>query len=65
MLSRARAWMRIASSGSRPTATTGASSRPRFTIACRAGKIFLKARSPVAPKITNASDGLRAMRASA
>ena len=59
MLSRARAWMRPTSSGSRPTATTGASRRPRFTIAWSAGKIFLKARSPVAPKITSASEGAR------
>src|ERR1700681_960814 len=29
---------------------------PRLTMACRAGKIFLRARSPVAPKKTNASE---------
>src|SRR4029453_18844493 len=34
---------------------TGTVRCPRLTIACRAGKIFLYARSPVAPKKTRAS----------
>src|SRR5215510_626936 len=34
---------------------TGTLRCPRLTIACRAGKIFLYARSPVAPKKTRAS----------
>src|SRR4029453_4811388 len=38
------------------TPITGMSSVPRRTIACSAGKIFLYARSPVAPKNTSASD---------
>src|SRR5206468_8732141 len=38
------------------TPTTGTLSAPRFTIACRAGKIFLKAKSPVAPKNTKVSE---------
>ena len=41
------------------TPMTGTSSVPRFTIACSDGKIFLYARSPVAPKNTSASDGIR------
>ncbi len=39
----------------RATPTTGTSSSPRCTIASNAGKIFLPARSPVAPNRTNAS----------
>src|SRR5262245_63161630 len=35
---------------------TGMSSEPRRIIACNAGKIFLWARSPVAPKKTSASE---------
>src|SRR4029453_4013467 len=35
---------------------TGMSRWPRLASACRAGKIFLWARSPVAPKNTSASD---------
>src|SRR5499426_2133222 len=35
---------------------TGTFRCPRWTIACRAGKIFLYARSPVAPKKTSASE---------
>ena len=35
---------------------TGTSSEPRFSMCCSAGKIFLYARSPVAPKNTSASD---------
>src|SRR5262245_5530784 len=35
---------------------TGTSRWPRLIIACRAGKIFLCARSPVAPKNTSASE---------
>ena len=38
------------------TPMTGTSRWPRLTIACSAGKIFLYARSPVAPKNTNASE---------
>src|ERR1700751_3844670 len=38
------------------TPMTGTLRWPRFTIACSAGKIFLYARSPVAPKKTRASD---------
>jgi hypothetical protein len=37
--------------------TVAGSRWPRFTIACSAGKIFLYARSPVAPKNTRASEG--------
>src|SRR5262245_8037018 len=40
------------------TPRTGTSRWPRFAIACSAGKIFLYARSPVAPKNTRASEGL-------
>src|SRR5271156_2766703 len=39
------------------TPITGTFRFPRFTMACSAGKIFLCARSPVAPKKTSASDG--------
>src|SRR5687768_18065892 len=39
------------------TPTIGLSRRPFFTSDWRAGKIFLYARSPVAPKKTSASDG--------
>src|SRR4051812_42447022 len=46
---------RNSSAGRRPTPTTGRSRRPRFTMDCRAGMIFLEARSPVAPKNTRAS----------
>src|SRR5215831_9660925 len=35
---------------------TGIARWPRLTIACSAGKIFLYARSPVAPKKTSASE---------
>src|ERR1022692_2902532 len=35
---------------------TGTTRWPRLTMACNDGKIFLKARSPVAPKKTKASD---------
>src|ERR1039457_3726587 len=38
------------------TPITGTVSAPCFTMLCRAGKIFLWARSPVAPKKTNASE---------
>src|SRR5437879_7240805 len=38
------------------TPITGMSRRSRFVIEYSAGKIFLYARSPVAPKKTNASD---------
>src|SRR6266481_6361749 len=38
------------------TPTTGALRAPRFTMACSDGKIFLYARSPVAPKKTSASE---------
>src|SRR5713101_2656646 len=38
------------------TPMTGMSRWPRFAIACSAGKIFLNARSPVAPKKTRASE---------
>src|SRR5450631_738505 len=38
------------------TPTTGHGSVPRRTMFCRAGNIFLKARSPVAPKKTSASE---------
>ena len=41
---------------SRATPTIGMSRSPRRVSACSAGKIFLYARSPVAPKKTNASD---------
>ena len=40
----------------RATPITGTLRVPRLTIACRAGKIFLKARSPVAPKKTKVSE---------
>ena len=45
----------------RATPMTGTSSVPRRIIACSAGKIFLNARSPVAPRKTNASDRSAAM----
>jgi len=38
------------------TPITGTSSWPRFTKACKAGNIFLYSRSPVAPKMTRASE---------
>src|SRR6202021_819635 len=38
------------------TPITGTSRWPRFTMACRAGKIILYARSPVAPKKTSTSE---------
>src|SRR5689334_22301702 len=38
------------------TPMTGQSRLPRFTMLCSAGKIFLYARSPVAPKNTRASE---------
>ena len=38
---------------------TGTFSRPRLTMVCSAGKIFLYARSPVAPKKTRASDAVQ------
>src|SRR5579883_3144522 len=60
MLSRARCTRLSAERCSRATHTTGTSSRPCFTIAWSAGKIFLYARSPVAPNRTSASDGLGA-----
>src|SRR5262252_8418781 len=53
-LARARNWSRLHP----PLATpmTGMSRWPRWIIACKAGKIFLYARSPVAPKNTRASE---------
>ena len=55
-LSLARALNRSRLQSSRATPTTGTLSVPRFTMACSAGKIFLYARSPVAPKNTNVSE---------
>src|SRR5580698_11090026 len=40
------------------TPITGTFKLPRLIIACSDGKIFLCARSPVAPKKTKASDGM-------
>src|SRR5215469_5847797 len=53
-LARARNWSRLHA----PLATpiTGISRWPRLIMACKAGKIFLYARSPVAPKNTRASE---------
>src|SRR5262249_20649299 len=55
-LSRARAlsWSRV--QPARATPITGTLRWPRRTIPCSAGKIFLYARSPVAPKKTRASE---------
>src|SRR5215831_9048787 len=55
-LSRARAlsWSRFQPALATPI--TGTLSRPRRAIPCNAGKIFLYARSPVAPKKTRASE---------
>src|SRR5947209_1906089 len=55
-LSRARARNCSRVQPDRATPMTGTSSRPWAHIACRAGKIFLQARSPVAPRKTRASD---------
>src|SRR4029450_7426295 len=51
---RARSWSRVHPAFATPI--SGMSSVRRRTIACSAGKIFLYARSPVAPKKTSASD---------
>src|SRR5207247_181211 len=58
-LSRTRARSRAVVQGLEATPITGTLSAPLLTIAWSAGKIFLKARSPVAPKSTSASDGPR------
>ena len=58
-LARARNWSRPQPALATPM--TGTSRCPRRAIACRAGKIFLYARSPVAPKNTSASAGWSAM----
>src|SRR5262249_6763476 len=55
-LSLARAFSRSRSHPAFATPITGMSRVPRRTIAWSAGKIFLYARSPVAPKKTRASD---------
>ena len=55
-LSRARARSSSSVQRDRATPMTGTSRCPRRAIAWSAGKIFLKARSPVAPKTTSASD---------
>src|SRR3979411_2417915 len=56
MLARARSssWSRVQPALATPI--TGTSSVPWRTMFCRAGKIFLYARSPVAPKKTSASE---------
>ena len=41
---------------SQVASAAGASSEPRLSMCCNAGKIFLYARSPVAPKNTSASE---------
>src|SRR4030095_11947419 len=51
---RSRSWSNDQSS--RATPMIGMFRFPRSTSACNAGKIFLKARSPVAPKKTKASE---------
>src|SRR5215475_2412668 len=53
-LARARNWSRLHACPATPI--TGMFRLPRFAIACKAGKIFLYARSPVAPKNTRASE---------
>src|SRR5215831_8294282 len=53
-LARARNWSRFHPALATPI--TGMSRWPRWIIACKAGKIFLYARSPVAPKNTRASE---------
>src|SRR5262252_6617074 len=53
-LARARSWSRLHPCLATPI--TGMSRWPRLIIACKAGKIFLYARSPVAPKNTRASE---------
>src|SRR5256714_14840744 len=55
-LSRARAFSWSKFQPAFATPMTGTSSRPCCTIACNDGKIFLYARSPVAPKKTSASE---------
>src|SRR5262249_21286563 len=55
-LSRARALSLSRFQPALATPITGTFSRPRRTIPCSAGKIFLYARSPVAPKKTRASE---------
>src|SRR5262245_24734854 len=56
MLSRTRARSCSRPDRPRPSPMMGTRSFPRLAIACRAGKIFLYARSPVAPNSTSASD---------
>src|SRR5262249_30152275 len=53
-LARARNWSRLHACLATPI--TGMFRLPRLIIACKAGKIFLYARSPVAPKNTRASE---------
>src|SRR5689334_4289329 len=53
-LARSRSWSTVQPDFATPM--TGTSSVPRLTMLCRVGKIFLYARSPVAPKNTSASE---------
>ena len=56
---RARNWSSVQPALATPM--TGTSSWPRLAMACSAGKIFLYARSPVAPKNTSASERVSAI----
>ena len=56
MLARARSRKFYKLEPPRETPTIGNGACPRFSIQCSAGKIFLNARSPVAPNRTNASE---------
>src|SRR5688572_1412462 len=58
MLARARSWSWARVQPAFATPTIGTVSRPRRTRPWSAGKIFLYARSPVAPKKTRASEGV-------
>src|SRR5882672_7467178 len=56
MLARARSRKLSRLEPPRDTPTIGNGACPRLSIQCSAGKIFLNARSPVAPNSTNASE---------
>src|SRR6188768_250279 len=56
MLARARSRRLSRLDPPRDTPTIGKGAWPRLSIQCKAGKIFLNARSPVAPKRTKASE---------
>src|SRR3954468_4395361 len=56
MLARARSRRLSRLDPPRDTPTIGKGAWPRLSIQCKAGKIFLNARSPVAPNRTKASE---------